>query len=232
MRITVRFFAVVREKAGVAQAELELPEGATAGEAAERAAKAYPAVAAHLAKVALAVNREYADPGRNLREGDELALIPAVSGGADEAGRDWLALFPRALAAQEALRFIADGRAGGQAIFLGTTRAQPAADAGRELVALDYEAFEPMALRQFQEMAAQARGKWPIVRLVIWHRTGRVEVGAPSVLIAVCTPHRAEAFEACRWLIDTLKARATIWKKQVWSDGSGSWPGEGRGDRE
>jgi molybdopterin synthase catalytic subunit len=91
------------------------------------------------------------------------------------------------------------------------------------LVALDYEAYEQMATEQFADMARRARQSWPIVKLVILHRVGRVAVAEPSVVIAVATPHRAQAFEACRWMIDTLKKEAAIWKKEVWSDGSAAW---------
>jgi molybdopterin synthase catalytic subunit len=117
---------------------------------------------------------------------------------------------------------VRDGVAGGVAIFLGCTRAERHAD-GRELVALDYEAYADMALKQMRGLAAAARQKWPIVKLVMRHRTGRVTLGEPSVLIAVSTPHRSEAFDACRWLIDALKKDVAIWKKEVWADGSGTW---------
>lgn len=115
-----------------------------------------------------------------------------------------------------------DPSAGGVAVFLGCTRAETHAD-GRRLVALDYEAYQEMALKQMRDLAIAAREKWPIVKLVMLHRVGRVELGEPSVLIAVSTPHRGEAFEACRWLIDTLKKDVAIWKKEVWEDGATSW---------
>ena len=121
-----------------------------------------------------------------------------------------------------AVAFVSDGRAGGIDVFLGTTRAETSPD-GRELVALDYEAYEQMATEQLRDLARRAREQWPVVKLALLHRTGRVAVGQPSVLIAVATPHRAESFEACRWLIDTLKKDVAIWKKEVWADGSGTW---------
>lgn len=117
---------------------------------------------------------------------------------------------------------ISTATAGGIAVFLGCTRAEKSAD-GRELLALDYEAYPEMAVKQMRELARQAREKWPIIKLAILHRIGRVGLGEPSVLIAVSTPHRGEAFEACRWLIDTLKKDVAIWKKEVWADGSGTW---------
>jgi molybdopterin synthase catalytic subunit len=112
--------------------------------------------------------------------------------------------------------------AGGIAVFLGVTRAEQSKD-GRELVALDYEAYEAMAADQLRDLARQARERWPIERLVLLHRLGRVAVGEPSVLIAVAAAHRGEAFAACHWLIDILKADAAIWKKEVWNDGRHSW---------
>ncbi|MGH7179023.1 MAG: molybdenum cofactor biosynthesis protein MoaE, partial [Tepidisphaeraceae bacterium] len=122
----------------------------------------------------------------------------------------------------DAIANVSSEGAGGIAVFLGTTRAEKGADA-RNLVALDYEAYPEMALKQMHDLARRAREKWPIVKLAILHRVGRVNLGEPSVVIAVSTPHRAEAFQACRFLIDTLKSEVAIWKKEVWSDGTTSW---------
>lgn len=117
---------------------------------------------------------------------------------------------------------VRDGRAGGVGVFLGCTRAETHAD-GRRLLALDYEAYHDMALKQLHDLAAEARRRWPIVKLAILHRVGRVGLGEPSVVIAVSTPHRGDAFDACRWLIDTLKRDVAIWKKEVWEDGGATW---------
>jgi molybdopterin synthase catalytic subunit len=135
---------------------------------------------------------------------------------------DWIELQETPLDVAAAVAFVSAPDAGGIDVFLGTTRAETHAD-GRQLVALDYDAYWRMALKQMQDLAMRARDRWPIVRLAILHRTGRVELGQPSVVIAVATPHRGEAFEACRWLIDTLKVEVPIWKKEVWADGSGTW---------
>jgi molybdopterin synthase catalytic subunit len=120
--------------------------------------------------------------------------------------------------------------AGGIDVFLGTTRAETSAD-GRALVALDYVAYREMALKQMQDLARRARDKWPILRLALVHRVGRVELGEPSVIIAVACPHRGESFDACRFLIDTLKSEVAIWKKEVWADGSTSWVDPHAGDK-
>jgi len=135
---------------------------------------------------------------------------------------DWTALTAEPLAVAQSVDFLYDNGAGGVSVFLGTTRAEQNGN-GAELLALEYEAYESMAREQLQALAGRARERWPILKLVILHRIGRVALGEPSVFIGVCTPHRAEAFEACRWLIDTLKAEATIWKKEIWSDGEGDW---------
>jgi molybdopterin synthase catalytic subunit len=135
---------------------------------------------------------------------------------------DWLELLPSPLSCEKAIAFVTCPIAGGIDIFLGTTRAETAGD-GRQLLALDYQAYETMARRQLSELAIAARGQWPIAKLVILHRIGRVSIGEPSVLIAVSTPHRAQSFEACRWLIDELKKTVTIWKQEIWDDGSNSW---------
>jgi molybdopterin synthase catalytic subunit len=135
---------------------------------------------------------------------------------------DWLELTDQPLSSAAAMEFLSDPAAGAIDIFLGTTRSESNSD-GRQLVALDYEAYNEMARNQFLALAQSARNRWPIRKLVILHRLGRVAVGAPSVLIAVSTPHRSDAFEACRWLIDALKKDVAIWKKEVWEDGSTSW---------
>ena len=139
-----------------------------------------------------------------------------------DASHDQIGITPDPLAPARAIAQVTDPAAGGIAIFLGTTRSETSPD-GRVLLALDYEAYPEMAGAQFDELARRARDRWPISRLAILHRTGRVSVGEPAVLIAVATPHRAQAFEACQWLIDALKSEAAIWKKEIWQDGSSTW---------
>jgi molybdopterin synthase catalytic subunit len=137
--------------------------------------------------------------------------------------QDWLEILPTPLPADRAIAFVSVPEAGGVAVFLGTTRAENHPQSGRPLLALDYEAYPELANRQLSELAHNARQKWPILKLALLHRTGRVGLAEPSVVIAVSTPHRAESFEACRYLIDQLKAEVAIWKKEVWSDGTTSW---------
>jgi len=135
---------------------------------------------------------------------------------------DWIELSPSPLSAATAVDFATDPSAGGIDLFLGTTRGEKNT-AGKDLIALDYEAYPEMAVGQMRDLAVRARDQWPILKLVLLHRTGRVGVGEPSVVIAVSTAHRAASFEACRWLIDTLKTEVAVWKKEVWADGSTSW---------
>ena len=150
-------------------------------------------------------------------------LAADLPGAADaNAPHVLVSLSVTALDAGAAIEFVSDARAGGVAVFLGTTRAEQRAD-GAQLEALDYEAYSEMAQGQLLSLANRASARWPVLRLALLHRTGRVALGEPSVVVAVCAPHRAEAFEACRWLIDTLKAEVAIWKKEVWADGTGSW---------
>ena len=143
---------------------------------------------------------------------------------ADRAVRasECIGFMPFALDIGAITDFVSDGGAGGIAVFLGTTRAERSSD-GRDLIALDYEAYEEMALKQMRELAQTARQRWPVVKLAILHRVGRVEIARPSVVIAISTPHRGDAFDCCRFLIDELKKSVAIWKKEVWSDGSASW---------
>ena len=135
---------------------------------------------------------------------------------------DLIRISPEPLDVAAAVAFVSAPAAGGIDVFLGTTRGERHAD-GRELVALDYEAYLEMATQQLHALAKLARDRWPIEKLAILHRVGRVAIAQPSVLIAVATAHRGESFDACRFLIDRLKADAAIWKKEVWSDGTGTW---------
>ena len=135
---------------------------------------------------------------------------------------DWTEIIDSPLNVERAVAYVSDARAGGIATFLGTTRGETNA-LGQSLTALSYEAYPEMAATQLKDLAKQARERWPIIKTAILHRIGVVKLADPSVIIAVSTPHRNEAFEACRWLIDTLKSQAAIWKKEIWADGSGTW---------
>jgi molybdopterin synthase catalytic subunit len=138
----------------------------------------------------------------------------------DTSSPDAFAIAAHPLSLDEAYQLADDGANGAIVVMSGMVRNQTD---GRAVVALEYQAYEPMALRVFQQIAAEIRQQWPVTHIVIHHRTGRLAIGDISVLVAVGCPHRSEAFAACQYAIDTLKHNAPIWKKEHWADGSSSW---------
>lgn len=134
----------------------------------------------------------------------------------------WIDILSDTIDAAAMIAFVTHQSAGGIDVFLGTTRFEMRAD-GVSLIALDYEAYPEMAVEQMKSLVGQAKERWPIARVAVLHRVGRVAVGEASVVIAVSCPHRGQAFEACRFLIDELKKSVTIWKREVWADESTSW---------
>ncbi len=211
MRVTVRLFAGLRERAGFGERALELDDGA-------RLRNVWPALALGDEPRGLlyAVNREYAPAEKALADGDEVALIPPVSGGAFLLSEE-----PLELAAVVAE--VADERAGAIATFLGTTRIE---SRGRSVQHLDYEAYEGMAEQVMEQIAAELRERYDLCAIAIHHRTGRVGIGETSVAIAVSAPHRQDALAACKDAIDTLKERVPLWKKEVYEGGE-EWIGRG-----
>jgi MoaE-MoaD fusion protein len=265
IRVRVRLFAVQRELAATREAAFELGEPATVADAWDALAARFPVLAPGRSSVRFARNGAWADPDEPLADGDEVAMIPPVSGGADEEassaarpasldgspagdgpdastgpgqvrileltsepfGDDILARLAERLATPE------DGAVVG---FLGITRRSPgtpapgqeaeaAIHAGRAVEALDYEALEPMAIRVFDEIADEVASRFGVERLAIVHRTGTVPLGAASIAIVACSPHRGPAFEAAQYAIDETKARAPIWKAERFADGH-IWIGE------
>ena len=208
MTVVVRLFAGLRERAGWSSREVE----------AATVADVWPALGLGDEPEGLlyAVNREYAEPGRELREGDEVALIPPVSGGAFRVTEEPLSL--DAVVAE-----VADERAGGIATFTGTVRRQ---SRGREVTHLEYEAYAEMAEDVMGQIAADLLARHELCAVAIHHRVGRVEIGEASVVIAVSAPHRQAALAACREAIDTLKETVPLWKKEVYEGGE-EWVGRG-----
>jgi MoaE-MoaD fusion protein len=217
MRVTILYFAAARERAGTSTETVELAEGATAGEALAAACARHPPLQAVATRLRLAVDQEFAAPDRKLRDGSEIALIPPVSGG---SGPHRIAALP--LDPEAPLREVAGPDCGAVVSFVGTVRAT---NHGKRVVRLEYEAYPEMALRIFDHIATQAREKWA-ARISIHHRTGSLEPGEISVVIAAAAPHRRDAFDACRQAIETLKKDAPIWKRELYPDGS-SWVGLG-----
>lgn len=215
MRVRVLFFGVLREIAGKAVDEIEMPDGASVREVIAHYASGIPRFGELLPSVALAVNQQYAGSETLLRANDEIAFLPPVSGGTAETccsriTRD-------RISTEQVLEGLKRGEDGAALVFEGVVRNQTR---GRRTLYLDYEAYEDMALREMEALAQAARGKFPIRDVAIVHRLGRLEIGETSVLIAVASAHRAAAFEACRWLIDTLKRKVPIWKKEYFEDGA------------
>jgi molybdopterin synthase catalytic subunit len=198
MQVRVRLFAALRERAGANEVELELPPGALVRDALAELSELTDGVC-----VVMAVNHEYADEDDELQAGDEVALIPPISGGATAAlhsrvTRDALRLDPL-------LDFVRDSRAGAVVTFLGVTR---------EVPELDYEAYAPMAERLIAEIVAAAVERHGLCAAAAEHRVGIVPLSEPSVVVAVSAPHRDEAFAGAREIIDRIKAQAPIWKKE------------------
>ncbi len=216
-RLTIRFFATLRERARASELVREFPEGTTVAEIWARLKEEFPALAGYRDAVGFAVNHEYVEGGYRPRAGDEVAFIPPVSGGAGDP--PWLGpvrIVRGPIDVAEIERVAADPGAGAICTFAGTTRQ---VNAGRRVIRLEYEAYEPMALSEMRKLAVEAGRRWKIVRIAITHRIGVVDTGETSVAISVSAAHRAEAFEACRFAIDRLKEIVPIWKKEHFEGG-------------
>ena len=208
MPVTVKLFAGLRERAGWSQREVD---AATVGEV-WRALD----LGDEPPGLLYAVNKEYATADRALADGDEVALIPPVSGGAFLLSEEPLSL-------DRVVDEVRDQEAGAIATFTGTTRIQ---SRGRTVTHLDYEAYEGMAERVMAEIAEGLQARYELSAVAIHHRVGRVGIGETSVVIAVSAPHRQDALAACKDAIDELKERVPLWKKEVYSDGE-EWIGRG-----
>jgi MoaE-MoaD fusion protein len=209
MPVTVRLFAGLRERAGWSQRELE---------GLERVGDVWPALelGEEPGGLLYAVNREYAARETALRDGDEVALIPPVSGGAFRLSETPLSL-------DDAVREVASDDAGAIATFSGTTRAHAR---GRAVIRLEYEAYQGMAEETMAEIAGELKARYDLVDIAIHHRVGTVGIGETSVVIAVSAAHRGDALAACRDAIDTLKERVPLWKKEFYEGGE-EWIGRG-----
>ena len=208
MPVTVRLFAGLRERAGWSRREVDAATVADVWRALE--------LGDEPAGLLYAVNKEYATPDRPLADGDEVALIPPVSGGA-------FLLSDEPLSLDRVVDEVRDEQAGAIATFTGTTRIQ---SRGRTVTHLDYEAYEGMAERVMAEIAGGLQARYGLSAVAIHHRIGRVGIGETSVVIAVSAPHRQDALAACKDAIDELKERVPLWKKEVYSDGE-EWIGRG-----
>jgi molybdopterin synthase catalytic subunit len=211
VQVSIRLFAGLRERAGTGARRLELPEGATLADVwGELELGDEPA------GLLYAVNKRYAETDTRLADGDEVALIPPVSGGD-------FRLSPDPLSLDDVVREVRDDGAGAIATFTGTVRNR---SRDREVQYLEYEAYEGMAEEVMAELASELARRHELSAIAIHHRVGRVEIGEPSVIIAVSSPHRAAALAACQEAIDTLKGTVPLWKKEVYEGGE-EWIGQG-----
>ena len=211
MRVAIRLFAGLRELAGKRAVEIDLPDGSTA-------ADIWPALdlGTEPPGLLLAVNKQYVPRETVLVEGDEVALIPPVSGGAFRLSEEPLSL-------EDAVREVASDDAGAIATFTGTTRAR---SRGRDVVRLEYEAYEGMAEAEMERITADLKARHSLIDVAIHHRVGVVGIGETSVVIAVSSAHRADALAACAEAIDTLKGTVPLWKKEIYVGGE-EWIGQG-----
>ena len=211
MKVDVRLFAGLRELAGAKAIEIALPEGSVAGDV-------WPALGLgdEPSGLLVAVNKSYATRDAVLADGDEVALIPPVSGGAFRLSEEPLSL-------DDAVREVASDDAGAIATFTGTTRAR---SRGRDVIRLEYEAYEGMAEAEMERIAADLQARHSLIGVAIHHRVGVVGIGETSVVIAVSSAHRADALAACAEAIETLKGTVPLWKKELYVGGE-EWIGQG-----
>jgi molybdopterin synthase catalytic subunit len=227
IEVEIRFFAGLRERAGKDRLPVSLPAGATVADALVVAGKAVPGGLKGRGNIMYALNREYVTPEVELHDGDELALIPPVSGGA-VARKRRTGAFQSILITEEPLdpepftNYVTTDEDGAVVTFLGVTRNN---NEGRRVEYLEYEAYRPMADEQIAAIIGEMKAKWKIGRVAVAHRTGRVDIGETSMVVAVGAPHRRPAFEAALYFVDRLKEVVPIWKKEVFEGGE-VWIGE------
>jgi molybdopterin synthase catalytic subunit/molybdopterin converting factor small subunit len=215
MKVQVRLFARYREAIGRDRVELELPQGGTAEAAWDAVSSRFPVLRPYRPFTLFALHDDYVDADHPLDDGDELCLFPPVSGGAPEA--DCIRLTSEPLSERAVSDAVGDAGAGAIVLFSGVVRDHTD---GRRVKFLEYEAHAPMAEAKMREIATAAHDRWPTLkRIAIVHRVGRLEIGESSVMIAVSSPHRRDAFEACHFAIDTLKRTVPVWKKEYFEDG-------------
>lgn len=222
MRVRLLLFGVLKENFGVAAASIELPEGASVADLLEALTASGQIPVPN--SLAVSVNAEFARPSHVLRDADEVGLLPPVSGGAhsniaDAPGdRSGAVAFTRSpIPSAELIAKARQSEDGAIVVFDGVVRNQTR---GRPVLHLDYEAYEEMALRQMRRLAQEAREQFAVRHVSIVHRLGKILVGESSILIVVASAHRAQAFDACRWLIDTIKTKVPVWKRETFIDGA------------
>ena len=221
MQIRVLFFGVLKDIAGKGSDSVDLPQPATLNDLLGRLQQQIPRLNEHLPSIAMSINQEYARPDSILRHGDEVALLPPVSGGADSAAgtlaHSHASIVTDKINTQALVERIKHPEDGATVVFEGIVRNH---SRGRRTLFLDYDAYPEMAVKQMEALANEALSKFSVRDVAIVHRIGRLQIGETSVAIVVAAAHRGAAFDACRWLIDTLKRTVPIWKKEYFEDGA------------
>ena len=214
--VRARLFARLREQAGTDTESLELPAGSTVSDVYDAVKRLHPGLEADRNALRAALNQEFAEWDTAVAAGDEVAFIPPVSGGAHGTGV-LFELTSRPLDSRRMETAVAHKGAGAICTFTGVVRDS---SRGRSVTHLEYEAYAEMASAQMRRIADEIAERWPEARVAMAHRTGRLEIGEPSVVVSVSSPHRAEAIAACKWGIDRLKETVPIWKKEHAADGT------------
>lgn len=221
MRVRVLFFGMLKDIVGKSAELIDLQDGASVRDLLSVYERRIPALKQALASIALAVNQQYANPNMQLKADDEVALLPPVSGGAPSSAASGVgrhaSIIRESIDTPRIVTELKHGEDGAALVFEGVVRNQTH---GRQTLYLDYEAYEEMALQEMEALAAKSLQQFQIRDVALVHRLGRLEIGETSVLVAVASAHRAAAFDACRWLIDTLKRTVPIWKKEHFADGA------------
>ncbi|OGO49796.1 MAG: molybdopterin converting factor subunit 1 [Chloroflexi bacterium RBG_16_68_14] len=217
MKVHVRLFAGLQDLLGQRNVTLELADGATVSHLREQLGREYPVISPFLSTLVCAVDEEYVPGDHALRDGDDVALIPPVSGGAEP---ELFRVTSEPLDPQRLVEAVRRDESGAVALFYGVARNH---SEGRRVSALEYDAYPAMAERKLREVADEVRARWPITGIGVWHRTGRLAIGETSLLVAVSAAHRQQAFEACQYAVDRIKQIVPIWKKEIWEDGAGAW---------
>jgi len=221
VKVSLLLFASLRDAIGERTLCMEFDEGSTVADLKRRLGAEYPRVERMLETVVCAIDDDYVTFEEALHDGAEVALIPPVSGGAVETSPAFFRLTHDVMNPQALVELVQRDEAGAVALFYGNVRNH---SEGRDVERLEYEAHETMAVAKMREVAEETKRRFPEVSEVgVWHRVGMLEVGETSLLVAVSSPHRKEAFDACHWCVDRVKQVVPVWKKEHWVGGGAEW---------
>ncbi|MDA1096269.1 MAG: molybdenum cofactor biosynthesis protein MoaE [Chloroflexi bacterium] len=222
MEVSVRLFAALREAAGASTVSVIVVEGIDVKELLQQVQLQHPLLADRCVGTVVAVNEEYAEPTTRVRPGDTVALIPPVSGGAVTEGLS-VRVTNDTLDVPHIIQVLRKHTNGAVITFEGVVRNH---NHGRTVLFLEYEAYADMAERVLRRIGEETREEFAIDDIALWHRIGRLEIGETSLVVAVASPHRREAFRACSEAVEKVKALVPVWKREVWEGGT-EWLGKG-----